>query len=60
MSTTETALTAHVVMPAGHPGDLFLHDASDGLRQRFAICHMTLQIETSEETTCSLAPDHVV
>src|SRR6185437_602635 len=25
MSTTETALTAHLVMPAGHPGDAFLY-----------------------------------
>jgi cobalt-zinc-cadmium efflux system protein len=25
MSTTETALTAHLVMPGGHPGDVFAH-----------------------------------
>ncbi len=26
MSTTENALTAHLVMPGGHPGDAFLAD----------------------------------
>jgi len=25
MSTTETALTCHLVMPGGHPGDAFIH-----------------------------------
>ncbi len=48
MSTTETAMTAHLVMPAGHPGDGFLGDLSQTLAQRFAICHATVQIETSD------------
>ena len=60
MSTTETALTCHLVMPAGHPGDGFLMDAAHELHERFHIGHVTLQIETSESTTCALAPDHVV
>jgi cobalt-zinc-cadmium efflux system protein len=60
MSTTETALTAHLVMPTGHPGDTFLADATHQLAKRFSIGHATLQIEISTEVVCTLAPDHVV
>ena len=45
MSTTETALTVHLVMPGGHPGDRFLADAQRELKRRFHIGHATLQIE---------------
>jgi cobalt-zinc-cadmium efflux system protein len=47
MSTTETALTAHLTMPAGHPGDSFLLDVSEVLEKEHAIGHVTLQIETA-------------
>jgi cobalt-zinc-cadmium efflux system protein len=60
LSTTENALTAHLVFPAGHPGDEFLLTAATELRQRFGIGHTTLQIEINEQTACHLAPDHVV
>ena len=60
MSTTETAMTCHLVMPGGHPGDHFLMETAHELEHRFRIGHVTLQIETSESTTCGLAPDHVV
>ena len=61
MSTTENALTAHLVMPGGHPGDDFLHDACEHLRGDFRIQHPTLQIEVADTATaCPLAPDHVV
>lgn len=61
MSTTENALTAHLVMPAGHPGDAFLHAACRDLEERFGIHHVTLQIEVADTATaCALAPDHVV
>ncbi|HVF92896.1 MAG TPA: cation diffusion facilitator family transporter [Sphingomonas sp.] len=46
MSTTERVLTAHLLMPGGHPGDRFLADAGEMLRERFGIGHATLQIET--------------
>ncbi len=59
MSTTETALTAHLVMPEGHPGDSFLLQICEELRARFKIGHATLQIET-DGATCPLAPEHVV
>ncbi|MEB3289211.1 MAG: cation diffusion facilitator family transporter [Leptolyngbya sp.] len=61
MSTTETALTAHLVMPAGSPGDVFLAQVSDDLHHRFTIAHATLQIETGDaEFPCRLEPDHHV
>ena len=60
MSTTDNALTAHLVFPDGHPGDEFLMRCSSELRRRFGIGHTTLQIEISEATACHLAPDHVV
>lgn len=60
MSTTETALTGHLVMPGVHPGDLFLSNTCEQLRQRFRIGHATLQIEIDAEGQCRLAPDNVV
>ena len=44
--TTEVVLTAHVVMPAGHPDDAFFRAAAARMRQRFAIGHVTLQAST--------------
>jgi cobalt-zinc-cadmium efflux system protein len=61
MSTTENALSAHLVIPAGHPGDGFLAETARGLEQRFRIGHATLQIEHGDpEHPCGLEPDHVV
>jgi cobalt-zinc-cadmium efflux system protein len=61
MSTTETALTCHLVMPAGHPGDRVLSDLAHALHERFAIEHATIQIETGDpDHPCKLVPDHVV
>lgn len=51
MSTTETAFTAHLVMPAGHPGDAFLHDIAHELDERWHIHHATMQVETGENCT---------
>ena len=61
MSTTETALTAHLVMPGGHPGDGFIAELADRMARDFGIAHATLQVETgSGAQPCALAPDHVV
>jgi cobalt-zinc-cadmium efflux system protein len=60
MSTTETALTCHLVLPGKHPGDVFLRDAADGLRDKFHIAHATLQIEHGDAEACALAPEEVV
>ena len=59
ISTTENALTAHVVMPGGYPGDRVLDEMVDKLRSDFGIHHCTLQVE--EGTThhgCALGDQH--
>ena len=61
MSTTETALTAHLVMPAGHPGDAFLAQASRELHDLFGVEHATLQIELGDSANaCALESDRHV
>ncbi len=60
MSTTEIAMTCHLVMPAGHPGDAFLHDLAHALADRFRINHPTVQIEVDAHLACAFAPDDVV
>ena len=59
MSTTETALTAHLVRPGASLDDGMLATASDELAKRFGIDHATLQVEAGE-LPCRLAPDDVV
>lgn len=61
MSTQETALTAHLVTPTGHPGDAFLAETCHDLREHFGIQHTTLQIEVADsnqpcplETRCQI------
>lgn len=44
MGTSQVALTAHLVMPAGHADDAFLAAATDQLHDRFEITHVTLQV----------------
>lgn len=53
MSTTEAVLSAHLVMPGGHPGDAFLAATATALHARFRIDHVTLQIETSARGACA-------
>jgi cobalt-zinc-cadmium efflux system protein len=48
MSTTETALMAHLITPQGHPGDAFLSQTAEELHDRFNISHVTLQVETGD------------
>lgn len=60
MSTTETVLTCHCLMPDGHPGDEFLAQLARELQERFKIDHATIQIEINEDIACALEPDHVV
>jgi cobalt-zinc-cadmium efflux system protein len=61
MSTTETALTAHLVIPTGYPGDAFLAQTCKELHDKFGIEHTTLQVETGDPShPCSLEPDHLV
>jgi cobalt-zinc-cadmium efflux system protein len=44
MGTSETALTAHLVMPAGGGDDAFLAHATEELHEHFEIRHVTLQV----------------
>jgi cobalt-zinc-cadmium efflux system protein len=48
MSTTETALTAHLVMPGRPAPDAFLHEVAASLEARFGVGHATLQVESGE------------
>jgi cobalt-zinc-cadmium efflux system protein len=61
MSTTETALTVHLVRPGAGLDDRLLHDVCHELEHHFKIAHATLQIEAGDtEEVCRLAPAHVV
>ena len=59
MSTTETALTAHLVRPNAGLDDHLLTEAAHQLDHRFGIRHATIQVEAGE-AECHLAPAHVV
>jgi cobalt-zinc-cadmium efflux system protein len=54
MSTTEAALTAHLVMPNGHPGDAFLIDLQHRLEHDHGIDHTTVQIELGDGAECRM------
>jgi cobalt-zinc-cadmium efflux system protein len=61
MSTTETALTAHLVRPGAAIDDDLLHHACKGLKEHFGITHATLQVEDGTGAhACSLRPAEVV
>lgn len=52
MSTTEVALTAHLVMPGRPASDSTLRDIAASLETRFGVGHATIQVE-SGENPCS-------
>jgi cobalt-zinc-cadmium efflux system protein len=57
LSTTETALTAHLVRPEAGTDDAFLTTLGRELRARFGIGHATLQVERGDPAhPCLLAP----
>lgn len=61
MSTSSAALSVHLLMPAGHPGDAFINEITHALAHNFNIIHSTIQIEIGDASAeCSFAPDHVV
>jgi cobalt-zinc-cadmium efflux system protein len=61
MSTTHTALTAHLVMATGGDHTRMVCDLAGHLQQAFGIDHPTIQIEPGEDDLpCRLAPDDVV
>ena len=60
LSTTAVAMTVHLVMPGGHPGDAFLDQLADELYDSFGIAHATLQVEIGDAVECRLAPANIV
>lgn len=61
MSTTETALTAHLVLRFSNGGDALLHRVCKELHDQFGIEHATLQVETGDPAfPCGLAPADTV
>jgi cobalt-zinc-cadmium efflux system protein len=60
MSTTETALTVHLLVPSGYPGDSFCAEIAALLKERFGIAHATIQIETDPASGCALGPAKTV
>ncbi len=57
MSTTESALTVHLVIPGDYPGDAFIDGIGKALKERFSIQHSTLQIERGTTNhVCGLSP----
>lgn len=61
LSTTETALTAHLAVNAGVISDDLIARAVHAMKESFGIGHATFQLETkSAAETCALAPDHVI
>ena len=60
ISASETALTAHLLMPGGHPGDAVFSEINEALLHRFGIQHATIQIEVGDSgQPCRLA-NHVM
>ncbi len=59
MSTTEVALTAHLVRPHAGLDDDLLDGVAHQLEHRFGIQHATIQIESGARE-CRLSPAHVV
>jgi cobalt-zinc-cadmium efflux system protein len=57
LSTTGNALSAHLVMPAGHPGDESIDSIVITLRERFSMQHATLQVDLGT-TAHRCAMDH--
>ena len=61
LSTTETALTVHLVRPGAGTDDALLCRACEELRERFGIGHATVQVEEGDPAQpCALAPENVV
>lgn len=57
MSTTEVALTVHLIMPGVVPHDAFLDHVNEELREHFGIHHATVQVEQGDAGhPCEAAP----
>lgn len=53
LSSTRAALSVHLSMPGGHPGDALLHEMAEELEHQFAVAHTTLQVEIGPGVGCA-------
>ncbi len=60
MSTTEVALTVHLVVPYECCAPTFMKDVAKHLHDTFSIEHATIQLEPPEQAPCALAPEDCV
>ncbi|HTQ72486.1 MAG TPA: cation diffusion facilitator family transporter [Acidocella sp.] len=61
LSTTDVALTVHLVQQEGAGAEALLPGIAEEIRARFGIGHATIQLETLETAeACRLRPDHVI
>jgi len=61
LSTTETALTAHLIRPDAVVDDAWLADVTEKLHDDFGVDHATIQVESGKDgKECRLAPADVV
>ena len=61
MSTTEVALTAHLLRPNTKVDDEFLHQIAQDLHDKFQIGHVTIQVEGGNtKNACKLADPHTL
>lgn len=61
LSTTQTALTVHLVRPEAQIDDDWLAEVAHALHDRFGIAHATIQIENGAgRHACRLSPDEVI
>lgn len=59
MSTTESALTVHLVMPEGYPGDDFINEVTATLAHDFKIAHVTIQVQQGSISSSSCNPQSI-
>lgn len=59
MSTTETALTAHLVKPDGQLDDALLREIDRNLHERFGIGHAAIQLESGDHrNSCDITSQY--
>jgi len=58
LSTTEVALTVHLVISGNEPPEGFLPELQNALKERFRIGHSTIQVETEAGGACLLDKKH--
>lgn len=60
ISTTETALTAHLSIAKMPVDSAFVRDAAHELHEKFEIGHSTIQLETGSDEGCALGPGDAI